>query len=111
MQLYLAYFAISCIKNAIKLYHLQIKKIICRHIHQIQWAADILAFVTMIVLHCYRLSHSGKVCSGTFRLSNDNSEHYLTNRGLLLLAHIVMIWLVLIAQFIVVFTYRVILRP
>eukprot|EP00347_Sterkiella_histriomuscorum_P009034 403342782 len=70
--------------NIIKLYELKIRKRIFPNITYVRWLNDLLAIVAMIKLHIYRLSHPGKVCSGSFMLDDDNSENYLISRGIIL---------------------------
>ena len=109
--LYFLFFAFSCVLNIVKIYELKINKVIFPNIGVARWLKDILAIVAMILLHMYRLSHTGRVCAGAFKVGDESDESYLIKRGILLFAHLLIIWMIVFAICVVIFTYRVILKP
>ena len=54
---------------------------------------QILILILLVVIHVFRLSHSGRVCSGDYLEPNEDGIGYLTHRGNLLLWVIYFVWI------------------
>ena len=74
--------------NLVKLYQFHINKVLCS-LNIIKWLNDFLAIFALIMLHIYRLGHTGKVCSGDYNIDNSDKERYLLLRGKLMFIHMV----------------------
>lgn len=107
----MVYFAVSAGMNALKLYEFKIKKVIFRNANLVKWLNDLLAIFSMLLLHGYRLSHTGKVCSGDYAIEENDKSEYLSLRGRLLLMHLFIIWIIILSILFAIFVYRVVLRP
>ena len=112
LKLYLLYFTIGSCINGWHLYEYSIHKTLFPNIVQmVKWFNDFLAIYSLVLLHAYRLSHGGKVCSGQYAYGQDREDAvYLLMRGKLLFVHLVIIWVVLLCMGVVTCVYKGILR-
>lgn len=72
----------------IAIYHHQVK--IVRKVLKLK---DLVSLAVIIILHFFRLSHAGSVCSGDYPLSD--STDYLMYRGYFFLILLYGIWLII----------------
>ena len=65
---------------------------------KMKWVINILklnilfSIANIIILNYFRLSHSGRVCSGDYKLESDPKELYIEKRGLFLLVVLIIEW-------------------
>ena len=107
MKLYILYYGLSILRCLYILYLIRIRKSTGEQSLFFKAFRDGLLIITCVLMHWYRLSHEGRVCSGDFLRPNEiPRDNMLLRRGQLLYIHLLLIWLVVLSMLVVLVTYR-----
>ncbi len=68
---------------------------------------DVISLAVIVLLHFFRLSHSGSVCGGDYTSTSSDSTEYLLYRGYFFLILLYSIWFITGAFFIAAIVYMV----